>query len=338
MPLLFLTNDPQIPKNAATGNGGESGITSASAITPSSIMSIDRIPKSDPPKEVLDRVRVLQHYLWSIQVDRERQRKLAQSENETPCNSQDKQHVIQSPTTRNKAHDSDREPPTKMVKVDNDAQALVPPTSMELNQIFQVVTTLFGSHSTTTTSPCIVEAAMALLDSAEFNITRVVSLTSQRSMYLIRADRPSKDRIHYPSSDQIESSKPPPSPPSEPFDHDDNDDELQQEPIMQSPTSSPSYYFCRFPEESSEDASFFHCSCRSYFDQTMQGLHPSCPPANEVERGKHHCVGTTDSPTFLCEHLLALLLAPALVIPMAVLEMKSDHDFAELVIGRIGLS
>ncbi|KAL7556775.1 hypothetical protein ACA910_005218 [Epithemia clementina (nom. ined.)] len=347
-------------------------------------------PTRLPPMELLDSVQLLQRYLWSVRQHQERQRLQSTThhllENEHPGNLP---HSSTGPATdsfgpgigRQSNNNDDRKKKTKM----ND---------ILIDQILQVVDTLFGATSTaavpsssssSSPSSSLVEDAMSILDTAESSITRVVSMSSQRSLFLVRNSSQGGNNHfggnstrHGFDNNSISATLLPPrqgqdqqqqqqhhhhhhpalqrhSNPNFGQVHDRHDPPRARESTAAPSTAAtrssdhPLYYFCLLPDTEKgncqENDNYYYCSCQSHYENTVQAFHVQPPLADQnddddqgitqEEAAAHYSTATRQN--VLCQHLLALLLVPALGIQTAVLEMSNDREFAELILGRIGL-
>ena len=322
-----------------------------------------------PPPSALDPVLIFQNYLYWLIRERDREQRQQQEQQEQEQLEQsDREPLPDNDPTEQVSHNLDRDTVAKQKQRRGHASLPPPRSQSEIDQILQVVDTLFGSVgrggnnqqsslSSSSSSSSLVEGALCILDAAETNITRVVSLSSRRSMYLVRSSSTSSNKnTSYRHRN-----------------HDNQQQALQQQdskrqqqaeqpqvstststatmttpllPSIPCATSSPLYNFCFLPDTSVSaqdfslnDSLLFYCSCPYHFDQTCRRQSSQSSSSSETRSTTkdHYDQQDSNSGTIVCKHLLALLLVPALGIQTALLELPNDHQFGELIMGRIGL-
>ena len=227
-----------------------------------------------------------------------------------------------------------------------------PLNNKTIDQLLNVVATLY---------PNIFPGAMAILDSAPGGITQIVSKsTPHRTIMLVAASATGKKRKrsrskgYYSTTTNTNTHHSPThanaGAPTE--------GTHQASPLPPISRKGPSHYFCKVPllenddhnygplgQNSSEESiaispnppslfsnphnNLYFCSCRSFYDKNLRIPPNTAPPSHDHQEHQHRPV--------LCKHLLALLLLPSLDVTPARLEMRSEKDFTDLIVSRMGL-
>jgi hypothetical protein len=191
------------------------------------------------------------------------------------------------------------------------------------DEVLRLVDFLYGSTT--------VEGALAILDNNAMVrdntiITRVISQSSQRSLFLVKAAAASashkRRKLPLPQ---------------------------HQHHYQQQCNDDSNYYLCLLPPhddaENHQDepltaAAFlpvYYCSCRSFLEKNSR--YNGCTTTSSRRDGTWSNNSNHSHSPNLCKHLLALRLMPALQICAAAAvtttETVSDYDFSEIILNRL---
>lgn len=166
------------------------------------------------------------------------------------------------------------------------------------DEILRVVDFLFES---------ILEGSLAILNSSETLISKVVSAPSHRFFYLVQTSSSSSSTRRVGGGQGSTRT-----------------------------SSGPSDYLCLLPAHKSSSSyspsPIYYCSCRSFYEKsraTWSGRHSIHQNSGIAATGR-------SSPS-LCKHLLALKLMPLLRVQCSMTELNSDDEFCRVILSRTGV-